>query len=422
MQRKSSLNAVPKGTRVRLFSHYNPVYYWNRDSKYFVNVNQGGTSSSKTYSIMQLLAKYGIEKPGSTITVASQDFPNLMAGPIKDFKTLIRDSELLYASLENPKGLKGPFRFKNGSLLEFKSYESWQDAKSGKRTFLFINEAQGVDPAVADELMIRTTDQVFIDYNPNAKFWVHYDTLKRDDATLFISNFVHNKYCNENTIKMLMHYKHMWESTGLKKWENKWKVYGLGLTGVVEGTIFEHVNYVPFLPTHLNREGYGLDFGFQNNYTALIKAGFQGNKLYGKQLIYKQKLTTPALGRYMRAIGIKNTDRIIADSANSEAIAILQGMGFNILPAKKGNGSVTQGIDSILEYDLHLTYDSTDWMVEQENYKYVQKDGIFTNDPIKKFDNCWAALRYYMEDAVGFRTRKVMQENYVPYERKIRLM
>ena len=408
------------GQSVQMFSHYLPVYYWNRDSTAFIKVNQGGTSSGKTYSIMQLIAKI-LSEETAVCTVAGQDFPNLSAGPIRDFKTLISDSPYLRdIALENPRAVNGPFRFRNGSVLEFKAYDSWQDAKSGKREYLFINEAQGLTFEIAEELINRTKKGVWVDYNPNARFWVHTELLPEDDVELFISNFTHNDKCPEKTVRRLLQYKHKYETTGLKRWRNRWFVYGLGLTGIVEGVIFEDVNYIKYFPSRLQKVGYGLDFGFKNNKTALVKCGIaDGDQLFGKQVIYQSGLTTPALARRMTQIGITGADRIVADHANSESIAILQAAGFNIVPCRKGNGSVMAGIDTLLYMDIHLTYDSVGWINEQENYKYKSKDGIFTNQPIDKFNDCWSGARYYIEDAIGFRTAKVRKNIGKPFRRRV---
>ena len=121
----------------------------------------------------------------------------------------------------------------------------------------------------------------------------------------------------------------------------------------------------------------------------------------------------------MSRIGISREDKIIADHANSENIVILQKAGFNVVPCRKGNGSVQAGIDTLQSLDLNITYDSIGWLSEQENYMYKKdKDGSFTNEPIKKFDDCWSAARYYIEDAIGIREAKVQTRGAVHYSRK----
>lgn len=49
------------------------LYAANREAAEKVVINQGGTSSGKTYAIMQLLFTKAIEEPRVIITVVGQD-------------------------------------------------------------------------------------------------------------------------------------------------------------------------------------------------------------------------------------------------------------------------------------------------------------------------------------------------------------
>jgi len=111
----------------------------------------------------------------------------------------------------------------NGSIIEFTSYENWQDAKSGKRDYLFINEANGIDWEIAKQLILRTKKQVFIDFNADEEFWYHKELKQREDCITYYSNFTHNQYCPETTRKEILRLKDT-------NWNN-WQVYGLGKTG-----------------------------------------------------------------------------------------------------------------------------------------------------------------------------------------------
>lgn len=374
-----------------LFSGYTDVYYYNRDSEKFITINQGGTSSSKTYSILQVLVKMAIEKK-RIIQIFGQDFPNLYLGAITDFKRLISDSPILEHCLENPKLDRGPFKFRNGSVIQFTTAQNFQDAKSGKRDVLFINEANGIPYDIAFELIARTTEKVFIDYNPNSRFWVHYELLDNPDVELIISNFTHNKYCPEQIKLQILSWKRKYEELGTTYWKNKWEVYGLGKTGAVEGVVFDNLNVCTFFPSGASHVTYGLDFGFKNNYTALVKVGIFNNALYGKELLYEQKLNSVVLGERLLDIGISKQAKIMADPAHEEAIIMLQEKGFNVLPAKKGAGSIKAGIELIQSKPLYITQDSKNWWTEAENYKYKKDaNGKFLNEPIDAYNDCFIA-------------------------------
>jgi phage terminase large subunit len=114
------------------------LYQANTDGRYRTFVNQGGTSSGKTYTIMQVLFYYAMTEANVIITIAGQDLPNLKVGALRDAKTIINQSEWMsqfFHVNESGSYITG----RNNSVLEFKSYDNAQDAKNGKRDYLFIN-------------------------------------------------------------------------------------------------------------------------------------------------------------------------------------------------------------------------------------------------------------------------------------------
>ena len=415
--------------RLKIFQTYTSVYYWNRDSKRRFIVNQGGTSSSKTYSICQRLSMLAIKNPGVVITVVARTAKSLERGALRDFKTLIDSSDVFRSLIVDPTLVQGPYRFKNGSIMEFVNLNDAANAKYGKRDYLFLNEANEINYEAAHQLMMRTKHQIFIDYNPDAEFWVHEDIITRKDCDYFISNFKHNPWCAEETINDLLEYKQKWEASGdqglrnkydfaklngsdpkvIKKlfsdwnktssqyWRNKWYVYGLGLTGVVEGVIYENVNYIQHLPLGMRKKGYFLDFGFKIDPTAFGKAGMKRGEVYGKQLIYELGLTTPDLIKKFKLLGISKRDLIIADPSNADAIAQIKRKGYNIVEAKKPPGSVKSGIDALQGLEINITHDSKDWKVEHQKYKYERKKGVWSNDPHDSYNHLWDGFRYWYQ-------------------------
>ena len=161
-----------------LFDVIGELYAPNADVKPRFLVNQGGTSSGKTYTIMQRLIVLSFEHPMAIITVCGQDLPNLKVGAMRDLDTILHTRAELLDWFKNNKS-DSSYRGKNGSIIEFKSYQDAQDAKNGKRDYLFVNEANGVPYEVFWQLAIRTRKQVFIDYNPSARFWVHNNIIGR---------------------------------------------------------------------------------------------------------------------------------------------------------------------------------------------------------------------------------------------------
>ena len=147
-----------------------PIFEWNYKTQKQIVINQGGTSSGKTYSLLQVLACKAAETPNQIITIVGQDIPNLKAGAIRDFDTILSSCDFFRSMIKQVNKSDKIYYFHNGSIMEFKSFDNEQDAKSGKRNYLFVNEANGIPYSIYDQLQMRTSKQVYIDYNPSAHF------------------------------------------------------------------------------------------------------------------------------------------------------------------------------------------------------------------------------------------------------------
>lgn len=362
-----------------------PVFEWNYapPAGKKIIINQGGTSSGKTYSILQVLGVLCAEK-SRICTIAGQDVPNLKAGALRDWEERILPSwPELRSQIKSVNRTDRKWVFKSGSVMEFKSYKDAQDAKSGKRDLLFINEAQGITYDVARELILRTTERVYVDYNPNAEFWVHDKILTRPDAIRFISNYTHNWFLSPEIIS---------EIELLRSEPMLWRVYGQGYTGKITGTIFPNVQYAQVWPASLDRVGYGLDFGFTNDPTALVRLGTSDGTIYGEQLIYQRGLVLDDLAERMRQVGVKPHEQVWADASNPLAIATLRRAGFNVRAARKGADSVKAGINLLKQYPIFLSSNSREWKDEANKYIWNPKD---PTRPVDFANHCWDAARYW---------------------------
>ena len=132
------------------------LFRQNYTTEAHIVINQGGTSSGKTYAIEQVLFCLACEAEKQVITVVGQDIPNLKAGALRDAQNIYLSSDALQAAVKSYNKTDRIFEFYNGTVIEFKSYENSQDAKSGKRDYLFVNEANGIHWEVYNELALRT--------------------------------------------------------------------------------------------------------------------------------------------------------------------------------------------------------------------------------------------------------------------------
>ncbi len=369
------------------------VFRWNYESKKPIVVNQGGTSSGKTYSILQLLIVKCLQESNVIVTVVGQDVPNLKSGAIRDFETIINTTPCFGQFLESVNRTDKSYKFVNGSIFEFKSYENEQDAKSGKRTYLFVNEANGIPFSIYDQLQIRTERQIFIDYNPTFSFWVHDELIGREDVDVFISNYKHNPFISPDIVRKIEQLK----ETNL----NKWKVYGLGKTGVLENVVFDSVQWIPRLPTeNVKRVSYGVDFGFSQDPTTIVKTVLSQGKLYSELLLYQTGLTNQEISQEFDRLGIKRGrrtgDLLMCDSAEPKSIKELKVLQWNAKPCKKGADSIRHGINSLKSYGVLHLVNNHRWKYEQRSYIWQinKRDGRTVNKPIDKNNHCFDALRY----------------------------
>ena len=350
-------------------------------------VNQGGTSSGKTYSIMQLLFWYAMNDKGAVITVVGQDVPNLKKGAYRDATTIRNGSEPLLTLFPYVNEGERIFKCINGSLIEFTSYKDAQDAKSGKRDYLFLNEANGVSYEIYWQLAIRTRKKIFIDYNPTARFWVHDKVLGRDNVRLIISDHRKNYFLTQEEHDRI---------EGIED-EQLWKVYARGLTGKLEGVIFTDWDIVDALPPREEWKGdwYGLDFGFTNDPSALEHVIEAHGDLWIDELIYSTGLTNPMIAERAKREGIDHEDEIVADCAEPKSIRELCGQGLWVSPSPKGADSIVSGLDILKRYRLHLTRRSLGIIDNVRSYSWAKdRDGNRINKPEDRNNHGIDAIRY----------------------------
>ena len=372
-----------------------PLYSANLNSKASVCVNQGGTSSGKTYSILQVIFTI-LSQEKAVCTVVGQDIPNLKAGALRDALNIYEGSALLKSLVQSYNKTDRIFKFNNGSELEFKSYEDGQDAKSGKREYCFINEANGISFEVFDQLYWRTTKRMWIDYNPNAEFWAH--ELRSDpNVQFFYSDHRHNPFLSQATRDKI-------EAIKLKD-ETLWRVYARGLTGRIEGLIFRNWE-IGEVPSTARFIAGGKDFGFTNDPTTLIDVYEGDGYLYADERLYMHGLTNQDINKQLQSFDYNKRNKIVADSADPKSIEELRRMGWNIEGANKGPDSVIAGINKIKEYKLVVTPRSVNLRKELNNYKWkVDKNGNPENVPVDFFNHCIDPIRYvalnYLQTSKG---------------------
>ena len=174
------------------------------------------------------------------------------------------------------------------------------------------------------------------------------------------------------------------------------KIYRLGEWATPTFIIYTNWDNYSDSPEHYPLVYYGLDFGYTNP-TALVKIQTDdtARDIYMREIVYQTKLTNTDLIERIKHSEITQEDVIVADAAEPDRIAEIRQAGYNIHPAKKGQGSVTEGIDRCKRKRIHVHESSASLIEELGGYKNkVDKDDNISEDPVPFRDHGMDAMRY----------------------------
>ena len=355
-------------------------------------VIQGGTSAGKTFGILPILIDRAAKTPRLEISVVSETIPHLRRGAIKDFLKVMDWTGRYVDSNWNRTLLT--YKFANGSYIEFFSAEQESKLRGARRNILYINEANNISFEAYHQLAIRTSGEIWLDFNPTAEFWAHTEVLKDNDSEHIILTYKDNEALPDTIIHDIEQAELKAQSSSY--WANWWKVYGLGQIGSLQGVVFDNWQQVASVPTDAKLLGFGMDFGFTNDPTTLIAVYKTNNQLYFDEVLYRTNMTNLDIGNFMKSENINRPLEIVADSAEPKSIEELRRQGFLITPAKKGPDSIKIGIDILKREPFFVTQSSINLIKELRSYVWAtDRDGKLTGNPIDHSNHAIDALRYF---------------------------
>lgn len=363
---------------------------------------QGGTSAGKTFGILPILIDKACKVPHLEISVVSETIPHLRRGAIKDFLKIMEWTGRYIDANWNRTLLT--YRFANGSFIEFFSAEQESKLRGARRHILYINEANNISFESYHQLAIRTSEEIWVDFNPTSEFWAHTELLKDDDSQHIILTYKDNEALSESIIKEIESAQEKGKSSNY--WSNWWKVYGLGEIGSLQGVVFDNWKQVDRVPMDAKLLGYGMDFGYTNDPTTLTAVWMMNNELYLDELLYQTNLNNNEIGARMKALNIVRPYEIVCDSAEPKSINELRLQGFNTTPAVKGPDSISVGIDILKRYQMNVTKNSTNLIKELRAYQWeTDKDGKRTGKPVSHSNHAIDGIRYFALNNLNNRPR-----------------
>jgi phage terminase large subunit len=193
-------------------------------------VNQGGTRSSKTYSLCQLMIYYCLNNAGKTVSIVRKSFPSLRKSVMKDFFEIL--DELGIYSESSHRKVENIYEFPNKSAIEFFSVDDAQKLRGSKRDILWANEANELSFEEYNQLNFRTSGKLFFDFNPSDdEHWL-YDIIEKPDAIKIHSTYKDNTFLARSLIKEI---EDLIQVDG-----DYYNIYALGLPSKSTHTIYSH--------------------------------------------------------------------------------------------------------------------------------------------------------------------------------------
>jgi phage terminase large subunit len=354
-------------------------------------VIQGGTSASKTFSILSVLIIRATTKR-TEISIVGETVPHLRRGAIRDFIKIMIAKRIFVPARWNKTLLT--YTFGNGSTIEFFSADQESRLRGARRQVLFVNEANNIEFDAYHQLAIRTSETIYIDFNPVSEFWAHTEVLKEPDSELVVLTYRDNEALAQS-IKDDIEAARIKAETSTY-WANWYKVYGLGEVGSLQGVVFDdwqQVDGIDFAGDRLI--AIGLDWGYTNDPTAVVAVYKRGSAVLVHELMYSTGLTNQDIADQLRKLGINRSWPIIADSAEPKSIEEVHRLGFNIHPATKGADSIRNSIDILKRQPLFVTRESTNLIKELRNYTWdTDRTGASLGVPVDRYNHAIDALRY----------------------------
>jgi phage terminase large subunit len=261
---------------------------------------------------------------------------------------------------------------------------------------LYINECNNITFETYHQLAIRTSDHIWLDFNPSHRFWAHDELENETDAEWMTLTYKDNEGLPESIVREIEKAKDKAKTSSY--WANWWEVYGLGNLGSLQGVVFSNWSQIDTIPSDAEYIGTGLDFGYTNDPTAAVDIYKYNGKIIADEVLYRKGMQNNEI-----AAALKDMKRyIVGDSAEPKSISELRQYGLVIVGAEKGRDSVNAGIQLMQQYDMLVTKRSLNLIKELRGYVWMtDKSGAALNKPVDYLNHGIDGLRYICQNRLG---------------------
>jgi phage terminase large subunit len=341
-------------------------------------INEGGSRSSKTYSLCQLMIIYCLQNNNKVVSVIRKTFPALRATVLRDFIEILKEIGLYKEESHNKS--EQIYTFGNGSMVEFFSVDNEQKIRGRKRDIAWCNEANELFFDDYTQINLRTESKLIFDYNPSdSASWLY--ELPAEESIKIKSTYKDNPFLPDSIKAQIEDLKRTDEAL--------YQIYALGEKAISKSNIYSQWSFVAHRPSRFVKYVYGLDFGY-NHPTALMRVYYCDNDIYIEPVIYESYLTTTMLIEKLATLNIEQTVTILADYSRPEIIQEMNIAGYDVQNANK---VVKKGIDNLKTFGV-ICQDDKAIRREYENYKWKKIGDFITDEPVKLFDDAMDAIRY----------------------------
>ena len=382
--------------------------FWNFKGRY--RVCKGGRGSKKSTTTAMWIIYNMMKMPLANTLVVRQTFNTHLDSTWVQLKWATQQLGVAHLWTFSKSPLKATYN-PTGQVILFRGLDDPMSITSitvpvGYLCWCWFEEAyqvksedafDKVDMSIRGELPEGYFKQITLTFNPwSDRHWLKkrfFDEPNDEDKLAITTNYLCNEWLGEDDIKLFNHIQ--------TKFPKRYKVEGLGDWGIIDGLVFDNWKIEEFDHTKIKGELLvGLDFGYVNDPTALVCSILdeQNKKLYIFDEHCQKGMLNDAIAQMIVDKGYGKST-IIADSAEQKSIEEIKRKGiYRIKPAVKGGGSIVQGIQQLLQYDIIVHPSCEETIKELENYAWdVDKEGTGINKPIDAYNHCIDALRYSLQ-------------------------